>query len=252
MCRGPLEGPTGPHLPRVFTPRSPWVALRSPVRRTVRNMRDAYYDQLQGIVDDVVRLAGNVRRALSTATLALLDADGRMAELAIRGDEDIDRTMRDIEERALTLMATQQPVATDLRQLVVTLRMIADLERMGDLAVHIAKVARMREPSCAVPERLDPKIRAMARLADSMIRTASKVVAERDVVAAAQLEHEDDQMDELQQELFRALLSPKWQHGVETAVDIALLGRYYERIGDHAVSMAKRLVFQVTGERELI
>jgi phosphate transport system protein len=215
-------------------------------------MRDAYYEQLQGIVDDVVRLAASVRRALSTATLALLDGDGRMAELAIRGDDALDQMTRDIEDRAITLMATQQPVATDLRQLVVTLRMVADLERMGDLAVHIAKVARLREPGRAVPDKLETKIREMARVADSMIETASRVVAERDIVAAAELEREDDEMDYLRQDLFRKLLSSKWQHGVEAAVDIALLGRYYERIGDHAVSMARRLVFQVTGERELI
>lgn len=215
-------------------------------------MRDAYYEQLQGIVDDVVRLAASVRRALSTATLALLDGDGRMAELAIQGDDAIDQMTRDIEERAITLMATQQPVATDLRQLVVTLRIIADLERMGDLAVHVAKVARMREPGRAVPDKLETKIRAMARVADSMIATASRVVAERDIVAAAELERDDDEMDQLHKDLFRKLLSSKWPHGVETAVDMALLGRYYERIGDHAVSMARRLVFQVTGERELI
>jgi len=215
-------------------------------------MRDAYYEQLQGIVDDVVRLAASVRRALSTATLALLDGDGRMAELAIRGDDALDQMTRDIEDRAITLMATQQPVATDLRQLVVTLRMVADLERMGDLAVHIAKVARLREPSRAVPDKLETKIRDMARVADSMIETASRVVAERDIVAAAELEREDDEMDHLRKDLFRKLLSSKWPHGVEAAVDIALLGRYYERIGDHAVSMARRLVFQVTGERELI
>ncbi|HSI26948.1 MAG TPA: phosphate signaling complex protein PhoU [Aeromicrobium sp.] len=215
-------------------------------------MRDAYYEQLQGIVDDVVRLAASVRRALSTATLALLDGDGRMAELAIRGDDALDQMTRDIEDRAITLMATQQPVASDLRQLVVTLRMIADLERMGDLAVHIAKVARMREPGRAVPDKLETKIRAMARVADSMIETASRVVAERDIIAAAELEREDDEMDHLRKDLFRKLLGSKWPHGVEAAVDIALLGRYYERIGDHAVSMARRLVFQVTGERELI
>lgn len=215
-------------------------------------MRDAYYEQLQGIVDDVVRLAASVRRALSTATLALLDGDGRMAELAIRGDDALDQMTRDIEDRAITLMATQQPVASDLRQLVVTLRMIADLERMGDLAVHIAKVARMREPGRAVPDKLETKIRAMARVADSMIETASRVVAERDIIAAAELEREDDEMDHLRKDLFRKLLGSQWPHGVEAAVDIALLGRYYERIGDHAVSMARRLVFQVTGERELI
>jgi phosphate transport system protein len=215
-------------------------------------MRGAYYDQLQAIVTDVVRLTDMVRRALASATLALLEADGRIAELVIAGDADIDRVTNEIEEHAFLLMATQQPVATDLRQLVATLRIIADLERMGDHAVHIAKVARLREPELAVPERLQATIRAMAKVADSMIESVSHVIAERDVVTAAALEQKDDEMDRLHRELFQKLLSDAWPHGVEAAVDLALLSRYYERVGDHAVSMARRLVFQVTGARELV
>jgi phosphate transport system protein len=215
-------------------------------------MRDAYYEQLQAVVDDVVRLTDMVRRALGSATLALLEADGRIAELVIAGDEDIDRVKAEIEEHAFLLMATQQPVATDLRQLVATLRIIADLERMGDHAVHIAKVARLREPESAVPERMQPTIRAMAKVADSMIQAASHVVAERDVVGAAALEQKDDEMDQLHRELIQKLLSDTWSDGVEAAVDLALLSRYYERIGDHAVSMARRTVYQVTGTRELV
>jgi phosphate transport system protein len=215
-------------------------------------MRDAYYDQLQAVVDDVLRLTDMVRRALASATLALLEADGRIAELVIAGDDDIDRVTRDIEEHAFVLMATQAPVATDLRQLVATLRIIADLERMGDHAVHIAKVARLREPESAVPERIQPNIRAMAKVADAMIESVSHIVAERDVVAATALEQTDDEMDGLHRELFQKLLSSSWPHGVEAAVDLALLSRYYERIGDHAVSMARRTIYQVTGTRELV
>jgi len=215
-------------------------------------MRGAYYEQLQAVVDDVVRLTDMVRRALGSATLALLEADGRIAELVIAGDDDIDHVTREIEEHAFLLMATQAPVATDLRQLVATLRIIADLERMGDHAVHIAKVARLREPESAVPERIQPTIRAMAKVADGMIQTVAHVVAARDVVAAASLEQKDDEMDQLHRELFQKLLSDSWPHGVEAAVDLALLSRYYERIGDHAVSAGRRMVFQVTGARELV
>lgn len=215
-------------------------------------MRGAYYDQLRAIVDDVVRLTDMVRRALASATLALLEGDGRIAELVIAGDDQVDDLTHEIEEHAFLLMATQQPVATDLRQLVATLRIIADLERMGDHAVHIAKVARLREPELAVPERLQPTIRAMAKVADTMIKSVGHIVAERDLVAAAALEQKDDEMDQLHRELFQKLLSDAWPHGVEAAVDLALLSRYYERIGDHAVSMARRMVFQVTGARELV
>jgi phosphate transport system protein len=211
-------------------------------------MRDAYYEQLDSIVDDLVALTDTVRRAVAASTNALLDADARLAEVVIAGDAKVDEETEAIEERALLLLATQQPVATDLRQLVATLRMLNDLQRMGDLSVHVAKVARMRFPDPAVPPQLHPTIRAMAKVADSMIDAAARIVANRDVVAAARLEDEDDEMDRLRKDLFRTLLSDTWAHGVEPAIDLALLGRYYERIGDHAVSMARRVVYLVTGE----
>ena len=211
-------------------------------------MRDQYYEQLDAIVDDLVNLTGTVRRAVADATKALLEADAQIAETVIAGDKDIDEATEIIEERALLLLATQQPVATDLRQLVATLRMLTDLQRMGDLSVHVAKVARRRMPDSAVPAHLHPTITAMAAVADSMIDSASRIVANRNVDAASQLEHEDDEMDRLRKDLLRSLLGDSWTYGVEPAVDLALLGRYYERIGDHAVSMARRVVYLVTGQ----
>ena len=211
-------------------------------------MRDQYYEELDHIVDELVQLTGTVRRAVSDATTALLEADGAMAEAVIDGDKVIDETTETIEERALLILATQQPVATDLRQLVATLRMVADLQRMGDLSVHVAKIARRRMPDVAVPPSLHPTIESMAKTADSMIDSASRIVTSRDVPAAMRLEEEDDEMDRLRKDLFRSLLGDDWEHGVEPAVDIALLGRYYERIGDHAVSMARRVVYLVTGQ----
>jgi phosphate transport system protein len=211
-------------------------------------MRDQYYEQLDAIVDDLVNLTGTVRRAVAESTKALLEADGQIAESVIAGDKDIDEATEIIEERALLLLATQQPVATDLRQLVATLRMLTDLQRMGDLSVHVAKVARRRMPDSAVPEHLHPTIIRMAAVADSMIESASRIVANRDVKAAARLEDEDDEMDRLRRDLFRSLLGDNWTYGVEPAIDLALLGRYYERIGDHAVSMARRVVYLVTGQ----
>jgi len=214
-------------------------------------MRDQYYEQLDAIVDDLVSLTGAVRRAVAESTKALLEADGNIAESVIAGDKDIDEATEVIEERATLLLATQQPVATDLRQLIATLRMLTDLQRMGDLSVHVAKVARRRMPESAVPENLHSTIREMAAVADSMIDSASRIVANRDVAAAAKLEDEDDQMDQLRRGLLRAVLGDDWEYGVEPAIDLALLGRYYERIGDHAVSMARRVVYLVTGQGQL-
>ncbi len=211
-------------------------------------MRDAYYEQLDTIVDDLVTLTGTVRKAVASSTAALLNADGPLAESVIDGDKAVEETVEQIEERALLLLATQQPVASDLRQLVATLRMLTDLQRMGALSVHVAKVARLRMPDVAVPQSLQPTIMAMASTADQMIDSTARIVANRDVDAASKLEDTDDEMDRLRKDLFRSLLGGTWEHGIEPAIDLALLGRYYERIGDHAVSMARRVVFLVTGE----
>ena len=211
-------------------------------------MRDLYYDQLDGIVDDLVAMTDAVRDSVREATSALLNARAEAAEHVISGDRAIDRSRELIEDRALQLLATQQPVAGDLRMLVATLRMVADLERMGDLSVHVAKVARMRMPLPAVPDSVKPTMERMAEVAESMVASAAKILSERDVEGAIELEAEDDEMDLLRRSLFRTLLEDEWVYGVEPAIDIALLGRYYERIGDHAVSMGRRVIYLVTGQ----
>jgi phosphate transport system protein len=119
---------------------------------------------------------------------------------------------------------------------------------MGDLSVHVAKVARLRYPDSAVPEILIPTITDMAQTADEMIAAAANIVETKNVDAARELEEADDKMDQLRRSMFRTLLSKHWDEGVEPAIDMALIGRYYERIGDHAVSMARRIVFLVTGQ----
>ncbi len=211
-------------------------------------MRDLYNDQLDSIIDELVAMTGAVRDAVRESTVALLSARADAAESVISGDRSIDVTRELVEDRAMQVLATQQPVAGDLRMLIAALRMVADLERMGDLCVHIAKVARMRIPEIAVPETARPTIARMAEVAEQMVASASRIIAERDVEAALELEDEDDEMDQLRRLLFRILLSDEWAYGVEPAIDIALLGRYYERIGDHAVSMGRRVVYLVTGE----
>ena len=212
-------------------------------------MRETYREELDDITACLVAMANSVGSQMSTATTALLDADVALADLVIAGDEQIDATRESIEQRCFTLLARQQPVAGDLRNITTAMRVISDLERMGDLAGHVAKIARMRMPEVAVPPPLHGTISTMAAVAESMVDSASRILAERDVEAAQQLESEDDQMDQLRRSLFRTLLSDDWAYGVEPAIDIALLGRYYERIGDHAVSMGRRVIYLVTGER---
>jgi phosphate transport system protein len=212
------------------------------------HMREAYYDQLDSIIQELVDMTGNVRALLRNATSSLLNADARLAEQVISADDEVDREREVIEDRSFELLAMQQPVAGDLRMLVAGLRMVADLERMGDLSVHIAKVARLRFPARAIPDHIEATIAKMGDVAERMVGSAAEIVAERDVDAARALEEQDDEMDQLRRSLFRTLLSDEWDAGVEAAIDIALLGRYYERIADHAVSMARRVVYLVTGE----
>ncbi len=211
-------------------------------------MRDAYFDQLDTIVDDLVAMTHEVQEAVARATQALLTADAEVAEQVISRDALIDAARERIEEKSFELLALQQPVASDLRMLVAALRMVADLERMGDLSVHVAKVARLRVPQVAVPAELVPTIERMAQVAEKMVGTSAGVIAERDVEGARQMEEDDEEMDQLRASSFRLMLDDAWEHGVEAAVDIALLGRYYERIADHAVSLARRVVYLVTGE----
>jgi phosphate transport system protein len=211
-------------------------------------MRDQYQQQLDRVLAELVSMTGVVRAALAQATKALLEADATAAEKVITGDLTIDAARERIEEESFDILARQAPVAGDLRTLVASLRMVADLERMGDLSVHVAKVARLRFPDSAVPEILIPTITDMAQTADEMIAAAATIVETRDVDAALALEAADDKMDKLRRSMFRTLLSKHWDEGVEPAIDMALIGRYYERIGDHSVSMARRIVFLVTGQ----
>ncbi|MPY36761.1 phosphate signaling complex protein PhoU [Streptomyces adustus] len=211
-------------------------------------MRETYHEELASISDGLVEMANLVGSAIGLATTALLDADLQLAQSVISADEKVDDLQRDLENRAITVLARQQPVATDLRLVVTSLRMSADLERSGDLAQHVAKLARMRYPDRAVPRDLRRTVLEMGQLSQRLMAQAAEVILTQDVDAALQLEKDDDRMDELHRTIFQHLMDDQWQHGVETAVDVTLVGRYYERFADHAVSVAQRVVYLVTGE----
>ena len=167
----------------------------------------------------------------------------------ISSDAEIDAARERVEETCFTLLSLQQPVAGDLRVVVSALRMVSELERMGDLSVHVAKIARLRVPGIAVPDQVRPTMSQMAEVARDMVARVSQIITNKDVEAAIELGRDDEVMDRLRRQSFRELLSDDWAHGVEAAVDLALLGRYYERIADHAVSVANRIVFVVTGQQ---
>jgi len=211
-------------------------------------MRDLFNDQLDRMIADLASICDDVRTAVHDATVALLTGDAAVAERVISADDAIDVARERVEEAAFSLLLLQQPVARDLRTIVSALRMVSELERMGDLSVHVAKVARLRVPHVAVPDDVRPTIERMAEVAETMVTEVREVIARRDVEAAIALGRADEEMDELRRASFTQLLAEDWPHGVEAAVDLALLGRYYERIADHAVSIARRVVFVVTGE----
>ena len=212
-------------------------------------MRDAFHESVDSISDELVEMTRLAGSAMVRASTALLDADLALAESVIAADDHLDRVQRDLEERAFELLARQQPVATDLRIIVTSLRMSADLERMGDLARHVAEVARLRYPESAVPPELRGTLLEMAQIAERIVAKAGSVIASKDVAQALELERDDDDMDRLHRQLFTVLLADDWLGGVEQAIDVTLIGRYYERFADHAVSVAHRVVYLVTGER---
>ncbi|MGY1635257.1 phosphate signaling complex protein PhoU [Geodermatophilus sp. SYSU D00742] len=214
-------------------------------------MRDNYREELDDIRGCLVDMANSVGSQLAKATTALLDADVTLADLVIAADDALDNTRESIEQRCFTLLARQAPVATELRTVITAMRIASDFERMGDLAEHIAKVARMRFPDAAVPQEVRPVFLEAGHVAESLVTKAGTVIAKQDVEAALELEDDDDAMDRLHRQLFREVLSDDWPHGIETAIDITLLGRYYERFADHAVSVARRVVYLVTGERRI-
>jgi phosphate transport system protein len=211
-------------------------------------MRAEFHADLEEVSLLLVAMADEVRNAMKRATSALLSADRGMAEGVISGDVVVNQFNRDLEEKVYALVARQAPVASDLRLVMSALHIGSDFERMGDLAKHVAKTAIRRHPNPAVPSELVPVIRDMAAVADRIAEKISKVVASPDAASAAELDRDDDAMDDLQKGLFVVLLGAAWRNGVESAIDGALLGRFYERYADHAVNAGHRMYFLVTGE----
>jgi len=210
-------------------------------------IRSVFQDELDGVSQSLVDLSNMASDAMHSATRALLEADLKIAEEVISYDEKIDLYQHDLDTRVIDIIARQQPVASDLRALVTALRMSADLERMGDLAHHIAKVARLRHPEKVIPAELHDLVNHIGSVAETISRKIPTVIETRDTEMALQLEKDDDEMDKLHRQLIGSLTDNAWKHGIESAVDITLLGRYYERFADHAVSVSRRVYFLVTG-----
>jgi phosphate transport system protein len=210
-------------------------------------MREAYQVELGELAEELAHMCSMSATAMELATRALLETDLGLAEQVIGDDAKIDDARSACEEHAYALLALQAPVATDLRTVLAAIHAAESLERMGDLALHVAKAARRRHPNPVLPDPVRPYFSEMGRVAVDLARAAERVIINKDVEQARSLEDADDEMDDLHRHLFSVIMEKDWSHGVASAVDVTLLGRFYERYADHAVSVAKRVVFVVTG-----
>ena len=211
-------------------------------------MRTAYHEQLDHLAAQLGEMCGLAGIAMKRATQALLEADIAAAQEVISDHEQIVAMRAQVEREALALLALQQPVAGDLRGIFAAIQIIADVERMGALAVHVAKIAEREHPAHVLPEEVRQCFADMGKVAIALGDSAKQVLVSRDPEAAARLHEQDDAMDELYRGLFEVLIDEDWQHDVSVGVDTALLGRFYERFADHAVEVGRRVIFAVTGE----
>jgi phosphate transport system protein len=219
-------------------------------RARMGGMREKFQADLNDIGGLLVDMADDVRAAMRRATAALLNSDAALAKAVIAGDDGIDARYRQVEEQVYDVIALQAPVASDLRLVLTALHIAGDLERMGDLADHVAKTGLRRHPAPAVPEQLADIVQEMGSVADAIAGKISRILSTPDVARAIELERDDDAMDELHHRLLQTVLDPSWSHGVEAAVDMALLARFYERYADHAVNAGAHIIFLVTGETQ--
>jgi phosphate transport system protein len=210
-------------------------------------MRTAYHEQLEQLTEQLGDMCGLAGAAMERATQALLQADLLLAEQVISDHDQIAGMSARAEESAFVLLALQAPVAGDLRSIVSAIQIVADVDRMGALALHVAKIARRRHPQHALPEEVNGYFAEMGRVAVELGNSAQEVLVTRDPEKAARISEEDDAMDDLHRHLFTVLMDREWKHGVMAAVDVTLLSRFYERFADHAVEIARRVIFQATG-----
>jgi phosphate transport system protein len=211
-------------------------------------MRTAYHAELARLTEHLGEMCGLAGVAMEHATEALLQADLLVAEQVLSDHDKIAAMSAVAEESAFVLLAPlRAPVANDLRAIVSALRMTVDIDRMAALALHVAEITRWRHPQHALPEEVNGYFAEMGRIAVKLGNSSQEVLLSRDPRKAARIRREDDAMDDLHRHLFTVMMDREWKHGVAAAVDVTLLGRYYERFADHAVQLAHRVIFQMTG-----
>ena len=210
-------------------------------------MRVIFNEELKNVADDLDRMAQDVTKAIKGAGAALMKSDVEAAQTVIDGDIEIDALETSIIDQCVKLLAKQTPVATDLRVVVSTLRLVSTVERMGDLAKHVAETARRTYPQSALPDEAKAIVTQMVEFLNTTADKLTIMLADRDAKVAEKIILDDDKLDELHHETFELMLSDKWTGTKQQLIDMVLIGRFLERLGDHAVSAARRVTYIVSG-----
>lgn len=211
-------------------------------------MRELFQQELKELQDDLVEIAELVHKAMADAVTAFNKSDVELAESVIARDDEIDTAVKELDEQAIAILARQSPVAGDLRLVVSALRISSSLERMGDMAEHLAQLARYRFPDKVVPKSVRPIFKDMGKLDVEMAAMLVELLKTNDLALAEKIRDEDDRVDALHLSVFETVLSEGWSAGVETTIDATLASRYLERFADHAVSISKKVTYLATGE----
>ena len=211
-------------------------------------MREVFQQELEEVQDRLVEIAGLVAVSIERATTAFNSSDVTLAESVIADDHEIDELAASLDELAIDILARQQPVARDLRIVVSALRISASLERMGDLAEHIAQLARTRFPEKVVPKELRPTFKELGRLDVSIAQKLTRLLETESTELAEEIRDDDDLVDDLHLSGFDKVLGETWKGGASDIVDSTLASRYHERFADHAVSIAKKVQYLQTGD----
>jgi len=213
-------------------------------------VRKVFQADLQQIGEDLIEMSQRVGDAMERAWDSLSNADIDLAQEVIAADAKIDFLQTQLDERAIDTLALQGPVASDLRMIVGSLRMSASLERMGDLARHLAQLARLRFPKRAIPSAISGTFSQMAQLDISIAKEVGRLLDTRDLGIAREIIDLNRQLDQLHASVFKIIAEDSWQEDAPTTVDVSLTSRYLERFGDHGVSVARKVTYLVTGEWE--
>lgn len=211
-------------------------------------MREVFQQELREVQDRLVQIAALVETSIDLATRAFSESNVGLAERVIAEDHKIDQAARDLDELAIAILARQAPVARDLRIVVSALRISASLERMGDLAEHIAQLARYRFPDKVVPSSLRETFSEMGMLDVAVAKKLVRLLSTEDLALAEEIRNDDDRIDDLHVGVFDAVLGETWKGEVVDTVDATLASRYHERFADHAVTIAKQIQYLATGD----